>query len=88
MVQIRTGVRPEEVREGGEHVLFVEGSDDGSLDQAVLRALMNNTVRIATLGPSYSARSAAQALARHHPRYYFLRERKYSLGFSTPAGSR
>ena len=32
MLQIRTGVRSEEVREGGEHVLFVEGGEDESLD--------------------------------------------------------
>ena len=36
MVQIRKGIRPEEVRRGAEHVLFVEGSCDGSLDQVVL----------------------------------------------------
>ena len=77
MLQVTTGVRPEEVRAGGEHVLFVEGSADGSLDQAVVRALLRATLRIETLGPSYSVRSAAQALARHHPRYYFLVDRDH-----------
>lgn len=77
MVQIRTGIRPEEVRAGAEHVLFVEGSEDGSVDQAVLRALLSGTLRIETLGPSYSIRSVAQALARHHPRYYFLIDRDH-----------
>ena len=77
MLSIRRGVRPEEVREGGEHVLFVEGSEDGSLDLAVLRALLRRTLRIETMGPSYSVRSAAQALARHHPRYYFLIDRDH-----------
>lgn len=77
MLQIRSGVRSEEVREGGEHVLFVEGSEDGSLDQTVLRALLRRTLRIETLGPSYSIKSAAQALARHHPRYYFLIDRDH-----------
>lgn len=77
MVQVRTGIRPEEVRAGGEHVLFVEGSEDGSLDQAVLRALLSGTLRIETMGPAYSVRSAAQALARHHPRYYFLIDRDH-----------
>ena len=82
MLQIRTGVRPEEVRAGGEHVLFVEGSEDGSLDQAVLRVLLSRLLRIETMGPSYSVRSAAQALSRHHPRYYFLIDRDhYDDGF-------
>ena len=77
MLQTRTGVRPEEVRAGGEHVLFVEGSEAGSLDQAVLRALLSRTLRIEPLGPSYSLRSAAQALSRYHPRYYFLIDRDH-----------
>lgn len=76
-MQIRTGTRPEEVRAGGEHVLFVEGSEDGSLDQAVLRVLLSRLIRIETMGPSYSVRSAAQALSRHHPRYYFLIDRDH-----------
>lgn len=77
MVQIRTGIRSEEVRAGGEHVLFVEGKVDGSLDQTVLRALLSRMLRIETMGPSYSVRSTAQALARHHPRYYFLIDRDH-----------
>ena len=77
MLQVRTGVRSEEVRAGGEHVLFVEGSEDGSLDQAVLRALLQRALRIETMGPSYSVRSAAEALARHHPKYYFLVDRDH-----------
>ena len=77
MVQIRTGTRSEEVRAGGEHVLFVEGSEDGSLDQAALGALLNRSLRIEPMGPSYSVRSAAQALSRHHPRYYFLIDRDH-----------
>ena len=77
MVQIRTGIRSEEVRASGEHVLFVEGSEDGSLDQAVLGALLNRSIRIEPMGPSYSVRSAAQALSRHHPRYYFLIDRDH-----------
>ena len=78
MVQIRQGIRPEEVRRGAEHVLFVEGSGDGSLDQVVLRALLRNTaLRVEAMGLSYSVRSAAQALAQYHPRYYFLIDRDH-----------
>ena len=58
-------------------MLFVEGSEDGSLDQAALRALLSRTLRIETMGPAYSVRSAAQALARHHPTYYFLIDRDH-----------
>ena len=72
MIQIRRGIRPEEVRADGEHVLFVEGKDDGALDQAVLRALLGNRLRIAAMGDSYHVRSAAQALVRHHSKYCFL----------------
>ena len=78
MIQIRRGIRPEEVRADGEHVLFVEGKEDGSLDQAVLRALLGNKLRIAAMGGSFHVRSAAQALARHHPKYYFLIDRDHS----------
>ena len=77
MLTVRTGIRAEEVRVGGEHVLFVEGSEDGSLDQAVLRAALQNALRIETMGPSFYIRSAAQALARHHPNYYFLIDRDH-----------
>ena len=76
MVQIKTGGRSEQVRRGAEHVLFVEGREDG-LDQVVLRALLGNSLRVEVMGPSYSVRSAAQALARHHPRYYFLIDRDH-----------
>lgn len=77
MVDVRTGIRAEEVRTGGEHVLFVEGKEEESLDQAVLRALLGETIRVEAMGPSYSVRSAAQALARHHPKYYFLIDRDH-----------
>lgn len=77
MVQVKTGIRPEEVRTGAERVLFVEGSEGGSLDQTVLRALLGNTIRVEVMGPSSSVQSAAQSLARHHPRYYFLIDRDH-----------
>ena len=76
MVKIKTGIRPEEVRTGAEHVLFVEGSEDG-LDQAVLRALLGNTIRVEVMGSSFSLRSAAQAFDKHHPKYYFLIDRDH-----------
>ena len=77
MVQIRKSIRPEEVRTGGEHVLFVEGSDDDSLDKVVLQALLHDTLRVEVMGASYSVRSAAQALVEYHPKYYFLIDRDH-----------
>ena len=77
MIKVKTKIRPEEVRTGGEHVLFVEGSEGGSLDQAVLRALLGNTIRVEAMGSSFSLRSAAKAFAKHHPKYYFLIDRDH-----------
>ena len=76
MVKVKTKIRPEEVRTSAEHVLFVEGSE-GGLDQVVLRALLGHTIRVEVMGPSSSVQSAAQSLARHHPRYYFLIDRDH-----------
>ena len=78
MIQIKKGGRPEEVRMDAEHVLFVEGGEEG-VDQVVLRALLLNTpsLRVEVMGRSSSVRSAQQALARHHPRYYFLIDRDH-----------
>ena len=76
MVQVKTGGRSEKIREAAEHVLFVEGREEG-LDQVVLRALLVRDLRVEVMGPSYSVRNAAQALAQHHPRYYFLIDRDY-----------
>ena len=74
MVQIRTAIPSEEV---GGYVLFVEGSE-GGLDQEALQVLLwHNRLRIEVMGPSYSVRNAAQALAQHHPRYYFLTDRDH-----------
>ena len=73
MIKIRTDIRSEEVLKSAEHVLFVEGK----LDQVVLRALLGNTLRVEIMGSSHSVRSAAQALASHHPRYYFLIDRDH-----------
>ncbi len=77
MLQVRTGIRSEEVRIDAEHVLFVEGSEDGSLDKAVIRAALRDTIRVEAMGPAYSVRSTARALARYHPNYYFVIDRDH-----------
>ena len=62
MLKVKTGIRPEEVRGQVQHILFVEGSDNKSVDPKVLNELFSNGVRIEPLGPSYSVRSVAEAL--------------------------
>ena len=77
MIKATTGIRAEEVRQQGQHVLFVEGRDKDSVDPKVLNALFSGGLRIEPLGPSFSVRSVAEALHPHHPTYYFLIDRDY-----------
>lgn len=73
-IEVKRGIRPEEVRLQGRHVLFVEGSKE-SVDPKVLNELFSNEIRIEPLGPSFSVRSVAEALQPYHPTYYFLIDR-------------
>ena len=77
MINVTTGIRAEEVRQQGQHVLFVEGRDQDSVDPKVLNALFSGGLRIEPLGPSFSVRSVAEALHPHHPTYYFLIDRDH-----------
>ena len=77
MINVTTGIRAEEVRLQGQHVLFVEGRDKDSVDPKVLNALFSGELRIEPLGPSFSVRSVAEALHPHHPTYYFLIDRDH-----------
>ncbi|MDE2741477.1 MAG: hypothetical protein OXI58_07820 [Gemmatimonadota bacterium] len=77
MIGVKTGIRPEEVRLQGQHVLFVEGSDKESVDPKVLNELFSGGIRIEPLGPSFSVRSVAEALQTYHPTYYFLIDRDH-----------
>lgn len=77
MIKVTTGIRAEEVRQQGQHVLFVEGRDKDSVDPKVLNALFSGGLRIEPLGPSFSVRSVAEALHPHHPTYYFLIDRDH-----------
>lgn len=76
-MRVNTGIRSEEVRLQGQHVLFVEGSDGESVDPKVLNELFSNGIRIEPLGPSFSVRSVAEALQPYHPTYYFLIDRDH-----------
>jgi hypothetical protein len=78
MVSFRRGIRSEEIRLQSQHVLFVEGKDQGSIDPKVLRELFDlENIRIEPLGPSFSVKSVAQALHSYHPNYYFLIDRDH-----------
>ena len=77
MINVTTGIRAEEVRLQGQHVLFVEGRDQDSVDPKVLNELFSGGLRIEPLGPSFSVRSVDEALHPHHPTYYFLIDRDH-----------
>ncbi|MCL2326167.1 MAG: DUF4435 domain-containing protein [Proteobacteria bacterium] len=77
MMHVKPGIRPEEVKLQGQHVLFVEGNDNDSADPKVLEELFEHKIGIKPLGPSYSVQSVAAALFKHHPTYYFLIDRDH-----------
>lgn len=64
-----------EVEQDEKHKLFVEGNDSNGFDRAVLQKVLNNLVKIESMGPSYHIKSVAQALYPSHPTYYFLVDR-------------
>ena len=73
-MRVQTGVTAEAVTQGAKHVLYVEGNDDG-LDVAVLQALLTPKIRVKPLLASHNIRSAAAALHRYHPEYWFIIDR-------------
>jgi hypothetical protein len=77
MFGVKTGIRPDEVLFNSQHVLFVEGKDENSIDPAVLNELFDRSLHIETLGPSFSVKSVAEALHSYHPTYYFLIDRDH-----------
>lgn len=77
MLSVRTGIRPEEVQLGGQHVLFVEGNDENALDPTVLKELFDPPLRIEPLGASFWIKSVAEALYPYHDTYYFLIDRDH-----------
>ncbi len=76
-MRVTAGVRSEEVRQNGAHVLFVEGHGEESFDVQIITELFNRELRVETLGPSFSIKSVAQALYPFHPKYYFLIDRDH-----------
>jgi hypothetical protein len=76
MITVQKGGRPEDVRQDLKHVLFVEGAED-SIDPAILELLLRRRIRVAALGSSFHTKSAAEALHKYHPYYYFLIDRDH-----------
>ena len=67
-----------EINRNEKYKLFVEGSNNQELDAVVLQELLNNNeldIQVQTMGACDNVRSAAQALIKHHPNYYFLIDR-------------
>lgn len=68
-------------RQSANHVLFVEGHTQDSFDPVVLNEFFQKQrlwkLRIASLGPCFNVRAAAEALHPHHPSYYFLIDRDH-----------
>ncbi len=62
------------------HFLFVEGDSQQSIDPTVFEVLFEDqltSITIRPIGASFHVKSAAQAMARHHPHYYFLVDRDH-----------
>ncbi|MBF0518575.1 MAG: hypothetical protein HQK92_02500 [Nitrospirae bacterium] len=76
MPKVETNVSSEEFKQGAEHTLFVEG-DENSLDPQVISKLLGGKIGVKPLGPSYHIRSAAEAMYKYHPKYYFLIDRDH-----------
>lgn len=77
-MEIKSGVSAEAVNQKAAHILFVEGSGENAIDPRALTRLLRDTdIAVRALGPSFSVKSAAQALHRHHPNYYFVIDRDH-----------
>lgn len=78
MVEVKRGIDSEEVRQSAKYTLFVEGRSENAIDPQVLGYLLREVpIQIKALGPSSHIRSAAEALHKHHPYYFFLIDRDH-----------
>lgn len=78
-MKARTGGDASSVLQSAQHRVFVEGSNDEEIDPVVIRELLRANglaqLDVKPMGHCDNVRSAAQALIRHHPTYYFLIDR-------------
>lgn len=75
MVEIRTAEHTAVINNIAMHRIYVEGCGEDSIDPVVLKGLL--TIDVIPLGSSYHIESAAQALYKDHPHYYFLIDRDH-----------
>jgi hypothetical protein len=78
-MRIVTGVSADQARQTAQHRVFVEGNNDEAIDPVVIRELLTTNgltqVDAHAMGHCDNVRSAAEALIRQHPSYYFLIDR-------------
>ncbi|MFM8333919.1 MAG: hypothetical protein ACKN9T_19810 [Candidatus Methylumidiphilus sp.] len=79
MMKLQLGVDATRALQGARHKVFVEGSNDEEIDPIVVGELLRlnglTQIEVRPMGGCDNVRSAAQALIRHHPSYYFLIDR-------------
>lgn len=78
-MKVQQGGNVDRILQSAQHKLFVEGDSDEAIDPVVVGELLKNNglsqVEVRSMGACDHVRSAAQALIRHHPAYYFLIDR-------------
>jgi hypothetical protein len=78
-MRVESGVNATQVNQDAQHKLFVEGKDNQEIDPIVIKELLDNNnltaVGVSTMGGCDNVRSAAQALMKEYPSYYFLIDR-------------
>jgi hypothetical protein len=78
-MKIQRGGDATRVLQGAGHTIFVEGSKDEEIDPFVIKELLRvnglTQIDVRPMGGCDNVRSAAQALIRHQPSYYFLVDR-------------
>ncbi|RJP22365.1 MAG: hypothetical protein C4527_21980 [Candidatus Omnitrophota bacterium] len=77
MIRVQQAPRAGEIRQSARHVLFVEGKDENAIDPKIISILLKNRIRVEAMGPSFHIHSAAEALHKYHPDYYFLIDRDH-----------
>ncbi|MFZ2726373.1 MAG: hypothetical protein WAX77_08995 [Methylococcaceae bacterium] len=78
-MQLQFDVNTDEINQSSQHKLFVEGKNDATeFDAIIIKELLANNhlnIDVRTMGGCDNVRSAAEALIREHPSYYFLIDR-------------
>jgi len=78
-MRVQRDVNATQVNQNAQHKIFVEGKDNQEIDPTVIKELLDNNdltaVGVSTMGGCDNVRSAAQALIKEYPSYYFLIDR-------------